>query len=177
MKRKLLLWSRRYQAALQAHLKQGKQAKMEAARSLGRQALAAGLQTLDLARIHEQALITELLPACAARQHAVVIRQAGLFFAVAITPLEKTHRNARETAVHLRELVMLSRRVVELAGCNLNLSREIAERRAVEETLRKKERHYAQVLKKSERRQEQLRRLSRQVLSAQENERKEISRE
>ncbi len=72
---------------------------------------------------------------------------------------------------------MLSQRTVELAGCNLEMGLEIIECRAVEEALRKKERHYKEVLKGSERLQEQLRRLSRQVLSAQEEERKEISRE
>ncbi len=177
MKLKLLLWSQRYLAALRTHLKQGRHAKMESARELGRQALAAGLQTLDLAKIHEQALIAELLPNCRARQRTAFIKQAGVFFAVAITPIEKTHHDARQTAIHLRELVMLSQRTVELAGCNLEMSLEITERRAVEEALRNKERHYKEVLKGSKRLQEQLRRLSRQVLSAQEEERKEISRE
>ncbi len=131
MNRKFLLWSQRYLAALRTHLKQGKHAKMESARELGRQALAAGLQTLDLAKIHEQALITELLPPCSARQRTAFIKQAGVFFAVAITPVEKTHHNAKQTTVHLRELVMLSQRTVEGAGCNLKTGQEIAERRAV----------------------------------------------
>lgn len=177
MKRTLLLWSKRYQEALRTHLKPGKPASLESARKLGSQALAAGLHTLDLAKIHEQALITELLPECPVRQRASLIKRAGMFFAVAITPIEKTNRNARETVVHLRELVLLSQRTVELAGCNLELSLEVTERKAVAEALKKKERHYEQVLKQSERLQEQLRRLSRQVLSAQETERKAISRE
>jgi signal transduction histidine kinase len=57
------------------------------------------------------------------------------------------------------------------------LSLEITQRKAAEEALQKSERHYSQLLEKSERLQEQLRRLSRQILSAQEEERKEISRE
>jgi len=43
--------------------------------------------------------------------------------------------------------------------------------------LKKSERHYSQLLEQSDRLQEQLRRLSRQILSAQEDERKMISRE
>jgi signal transduction histidine kinase len=57
------------------------------------------------------------------------------------------------------------------------LSQEITQRKAAEESLRKSEHHYLQLLAKSERLQEQLRRLSRQVISAQEEERREISRE
>ena len=46
-----------------------------------------------------------------------------------------------------------------------------------EAALKKSEHHYAELLRKSDRLQEQLRRLSRQILSAQEDERKRISRE
>ena len=66
---------------------------------------------------------------------------------------------------------------MELAASNLELNIEIAQRKAVEEALKKSERHYSELLEQSDRLQEQLRRLSRQILSAQEEERKEISRE
>ncbi len=178
MKRNILNLSRRYRAALQTHLNQGRQAGLEPARGLGSQALAAGLQTLDLAKLHEQTLIAEVLPGCPARQRTALIKQAGVFFAAAVTPIEKTHRSAQEAAVHLQKFIeALSRRTVELAASNLELSQEITQRKAVEAALKKSERHYSQLLEKSERLQEQLRRLSRQILSAQEEERKEISRE
>ncbi len=41
------------------------------ARGLGDHALAAGLQTLDLAKLHEQILITEVLPRCPARKRCM----------------------------------------------------------------------------------------------------------
>src|SRR5580692_9060439 len=178
MKRKLLNLSRRYQAALRTHLMQGREASLESARGLGAQALAAGLQTLDLAKLHEQTLITEVLPGCFGRKRAALIKQAGIFFAVAITPIEKTHPSAREATAQLRKFIeTLSQRTVELAASNVELSLEITQRKAAEEALQKSERHYSQLLEKSERLQEQLRRLSRQILSAQEDERKKISRE
>ena len=178
MNRKLRNFSRRYRSALRRHLKRGRRAGLESARGLGGRALSAGLQTLDLAKLHEQTLVAELLPGCPARRHAAVIKQAGIFFAVAITPIEKTQRSAREATVHLKKFVeTLSQRTVELASSNLELSREIAQRKAVEEALKKSERHYTQLLEQSDRLQEQLRRLSRQILSAQEDERKKISRE
>ena len=85
MKRKFSI-VQRYQAALRKHLKQGRQAGLESARGLGSQALAAGLQTLDLAKLHEQTLVTEVLPGCPASKRAALIKQAGVFFAEAITP-------------------------------------------------------------------------------------------
>jgi signal transduction histidine kinase len=178
MKRQLFNLSRRYQLALRTHLKQGRSASLESARGLGSQALAAGLQTLDLAKLHEQTLVAEILPGCAPRKRASLIKQAGIFFAMAITPIEKRHRSARDATAQLKKFIeTLSQRTVELAASNLELSVEITLRKAVEVALKKSERHYSQLLEQSDRLQEQLRRLSRQILSAQEEERRKISRE
>jgi len=65
----------------------------------------------------------------------------------------------------------------ELAAANLRLEREIVQRKVAEELLKKSERHYVQLLAQSGRMQEQLRHLSHQILLAQEEERKQISRE
>jgi signal transduction histidine kinase len=178
MKPTFLQLSRRYRKALRTHLTQGRHAGLEPARGLGGQALAAGLGTLDLAKLHEQILVMEVLPGCPPRKRNRLIKQAGIFFAVAITPIEKTQRSAREAAVLLKQFVeTLSQRTVELAASNLELSIEITQRKAAELALHKSELHYSQLLKKSDSLQEQLRRLSRQILSAQEEERKRISRE
>jgi PAS domain S-box-containing protein len=69
------------------------------------------------------------------------------------------------------------RRIEVLATSNQELSLEIAQRKAVEAALKKSERHYTRLLEKSDLMQEQLRQLSRQILSTQEEERREISRE
>jgi signal transduction histidine kinase len=178
MKRKLSNFSGRYQIALQTHLKQGKRASLESARDLGSHALAAGLQTLDLAKLHEQILVTKLLPGCPAGKRAALIKQAGIFFAVASIPIEKTQRSAREATAQLKKVVeTLSRRTVELAASNLELNLEITQRKSVEKALKSSERHSSQLLEQSHRLQEQLRRVSRQILSVQEDERKRISRE
>ena len=178
MKHKLRNLSRRYQAALRTHLTQGHPASLESARGLGSHALASGLQTLDLARLHEQTLVKQVLPGYPAGKRAALIYRAGIFFAAAITPIEKTQRSAREATAQLKKFIeTLSQRTVELAASNLELSLEITQRKAVEKALKKSERHYSQLLEQSDRLQEQLRRLSRQILSAQEDERKMISRE
>jgi PAS domain S-box-containing protein len=68
-------------------------------------------------------------------------------------------------------------RMAALAVANRELRREIDRRQAVEESLRKSEQHYSRLLKESRQMQDQLRLLSRQVLTMQEEERKKISRE
>jgi signal transduction histidine kinase len=137
-----------------------------------------GLETLDLARIHEQALITLVLPSYSPDIRKTMVRRAGTFFAEAITPIEKTHRTAREANVHLNRMIeTLSQRSADLADSNRHLKQEIAQRKTVEESLRKSERHSGELLGQSHDLQEQLRHLSRQLLLAQEEERKKISRE
>jgi signal transduction histidine kinase len=167
-----------YQAALLTYLKICPGGRLLPAQGMGDRASKAGLQTLDMAKLHEQILVTRVLPGLPAGKRSFVIRQAGIFFAEAITPIEKTDRGARAATIHVNQIVeMLSQRTVELAAINLDLEKEIAHRKTVEMALKKSEHHYSQLLEQSDRLQEQLRQLSRQILSAQEEERKHISRE
>ncbi len=172
-------FSIRYQAALLAYLKQRpKIARLQTARGMDQQALDAGMQTLDVAKLHEQILISKVLPGSSANKRAALIKQAGTFFTEAIYPIEKMTPGVREASIHLNNIVVtLSQRTVELAASNLELKQEIAQRKAVEAALKKSENHYSELLSRSELLQEQLRQLSRQILSAQEEERKRISRE
>ena len=77
----------------------------------------------------------------------------------------------------LKQAEEAQRRLEALAVANRELRQEIVRRQAVEESLRKSEQHYSRLLEQSRHMQEQLRHLSRQVLPAQEEERKRISRE
>ena len=170
-------FSKRYQKALQAHLKTGGQTGLHPDGGWGKQALAAGMQTLDLAKLHENILVNVVLPHTPSPQRAQVIRQAGVFFSSAITQVEKA-RPGGDTADHLNKIVkMLSQSKVELAASNVALQLEIVRRQAVEGALKKSEHHYSRLLAESDRLQHQLRQLSRQTLQAQEEERREISRE
>ncbi|OGV46947.1 MAG: hypothetical protein A2X46_19280 [Lentisphaerae bacterium GWF2_57_35] len=169
---------RPYQAALSRYLKQGPAASLQPALRLGRQAVASGLETLDLALIHEQALITQALSIHSSSVRNRIVKRAGVFFAEAILPMEETHRSAMEANVHLSRLnEALNQRTMDLSASNRKLKKEIAKRQIVEETLRKSEQDSIRLLEQSRLMQEQLRRLSRRVLSAQEEERKRISRE
>jgi signal transduction histidine kinase len=66
---------------------------------------------------------------------------------------------------------------VDLASARRQLKQEVIHRRSAEESLKKSEQHHSQLLTQSRHMQEQLRHLSHQILFAQEEERKQISRE
>lgn len=178
MRNKLTNLSRRYQEALRDHLHQGAGARSPAARGLGRQAVNMGLRTLDLVRIHERTLIKLILPSDPPATREITVRRAGSFFAEAIVPIEALHRSAIANAVQLNQVNQaLGERSAELTASNQRLRQEIAQRKRAEESLRKSKQHYNQLLQQSQQMQEQLRLLSRQLLLAQEEERKKISRE
>ena len=174
LKRKLNQLSGRYTAALRQHLELGPRASLLPALGLGRRAVVLGLETLDLARIHERAVNTLEL----ASKKNGFLHRAEIFFTEAITPIEETHLAARKSQTHLRQLTeMLGRRTAELAATNGQLQRGIVRRKTVEAALKKSGERYGRLLKDSVQLQESLRKLTHRVLAAQEDERKNISHE
>ncbi len=172
MKRKLPALSQRYVAALKKHLKQGPQASLRAARGLGRQAVAIGLETLDVARIHERALAT--LEASGSKDG--LIERAEIFFTDVITPIEETHRAALKASAHLNRLnKTLGRRTLRLAASNRSLKQGISRRKTVEVALKKSAEHCNKLLQESLALQKHLQHLTHRILSAQEDNQKKIS--
>jgi signal transduction histidine kinase len=174
MKRKLSRLSQKYATALHKHLKQGPRASLLPARELGRRATAIGLETLDVAKIHEAALAS--LEASSSRDG--IIKRAEIFFAEAITPIEETHRAALKANARLNQLhTTLGRRTVDLVASHRSLKQGVVQRKGVEQALKKSGGHYARLLKESRLLQKRLRRLTHQLLLAQEVKRTKISRE
>ena len=174
MKRKLSALSQQYAAALKKHLKRGRRANLQPALKLGRQAVALRLETLELARIHEQALTTLEF----SNSENGLSKRAEIFFNEAITPIVETHRAARQSKIDLNRLnEALNRRTLELAATNRQLQRGIVQRKGVEAALKKSGLHYNKLLRDSLQLQEGLRQLTHEVLVAQEEERRKISRE
>ena len=174
MKQKPNGLSQRYVAALRKHLKADPRASLQPALGLGRRAVVLGLETLELARIHERALVT--LEAASGKDGFV--KRAEIFFTEAITPIVETHRAARQSKIQLHRLnETLGRRTAELAVTHRQLKRGIVRRKSVEAALKISGEHYAKLLKDSLQLQEGLRQLTHQVLAAQEDERRKISRE
>ena len=97
--------------------------------------------------------------------------------AISVSGLLKWCRVAVSDITSLKQAEEAQARMEALAAVNQHLRREIDRRQTVEKSLRKSEEHYGRLLEQSQHMQEQLRLLSRQVMSTQEEERKKISRE
>ena len=170
-------WSLRYQKALRKHLGQGPGVSLRLANELGRDAVGLGLETLDVTRIHEQALTTVLSAAGSPRTRQKKIERARRFFAEAIVPIEQTHRAALKAGVRLKQLTRtLCLRTREASSMTRHLKRGVARRQVVEAALRKSGERRAMLLAEAQRLQRHLRQLTREILSAQEAERQKTSR-
>jgi signal transduction histidine kinase len=161
---------------LRQHLLQqgpaGTQASLESARRLGREAVSLGLETLDVARIHQEALAA--LEAFSSRDG--IIGKAEVFFTEAITPIEKTHHAALKTNVRLSQLnKALGRRTGDLAVSNRSLKQGIVRRKTVEKALKKSGENSKRLLEESRRLQKHLQQLTHRIMAAQEDKRKKIS--
>jgi signal transduction histidine kinase len=169
--------ARRYVASLREYLADEQEAVLEQAYELGRVAIARGLGVLDLVRVHQQALETLVWPALHGHQK-LDLRAAETFFLEVLSPFEAAHRGFRETNIKLRQLIAThEKRNVELARINRALGIEIREHRRTEKALRQSEEHFRDLFQKARRMEDNLRNLSNQILHAQEEERKHISRE
>ncbi len=166
--------SAHYLASLRTHLANRAAVNDPRAEKLGRMAIARGIATLDLAAIHQHAVLA------LAKSHnfAGLLKRAGLFFTRVLVPLEAERHTTRETNRQLRRGNETLRRHTEaLARGNRKLEREIGRRRRAELKTQQAKERYRRLFLESELMQAKLHRLTRQIISAQEEERKSISRE
>lgn len=164
-------------AALRNCFAREQEHSLQQAYELGRDAIARGLGVLDMARLHQEALNHVLRPLLPAGTE-VSLRIAGALYLEALTPFEARQRGFRETCARLSELNRAQeQRNLELAAINRRLRVEIGERKRTEAALRLSEKHSRDLLRQAQSMQEDLRRLSEQILHVQEQERTRISRE
>ena len=175
MKQKnLIRLSQQYETALEKHLKLGPGAGLTPALKLGRAAAAAKLDTLELARIHQQAMVALGL----SEKKNGFNKLAGIFFAEANTLITQEHRTAQEGKANLsRTQAALGLRTEELAVSNRELLRGVAQRKVMQDAAEKNGDHYKSSLKESLELQKRLRKLTHRVMVEQEDERANISRE
>ncbi|HVT29112.1 MAG TPA: histidine kinase, partial [Lacipirellulaceae bacterium] len=170
--------SARYLAALRAHIEQRNPNVPSAAPELGRAAVALGLATLDLARMHEHAVRSLAATHDLNRPRSRSVRRARAFFARALTPVNAERRSIRKKNRELRRRIeILRRHAAAIARINHRLEREVARRKAAEKSIADANERYRTLFLESEVMQNKLRQLTRQIISAQEEERKKISRE
>lgn len=168
----------RYLAALRVHLQGRRTANGDGAQGLGRTVLAGGLVTRDVALMHEHAMIA-LAPSHdfgAARNGSLV--RAGYFFTQALIPLEAAQRATRKSNRLLQERnATLRQHTASMARSNRRLEKEVTRRKTGETAILRGREQYQKLFLESEIMQRKLRQLARQIIVAQEEERKEISRE
>jgi signal transduction histidine kinase len=179
MKTKAHRFAGRYLSALRTHLTKPSGASPgEAATLLGQQAHHLRLTIGDVTEIHVQSLAALTTSDFSARSRIGAIRRSHTFIAAVSEALEGHCRIKRANTERLRSMIAtLTDRTKDLAASNKKLKREISQRLTAEQSLRKSEQKTLDLLGQSRRMQEELRKLSRRLLRAQEDERKRISRE
>jgi signal transduction histidine kinase len=176
MKRKLSRLSRRYRVALREYLRRGPRAGLQSARSVGRQAVGLGLETLDMTRIHENALAALAASGNGNGKRNGISKPAEVFFAEAVTPIEKTHYAAVKASARLSQVnKRLDRRAVDLAASNRALKKHILRRKTAEGFLEKSGGNSRKLFEESRSLQKHLRHLTHHILTSQEDKRKKVS--
>ena len=111
-----------YAAALEQYLSVGGEPPLHRAYEVGRQAVRAGLSVLDMASVHQEALVRVLVRTLTPEQSAEVARRAAAFFLECLSPFEMSQRGFQETISTLRQLnAELERQAAELAAVNKEL--------------------------------------------------------
>ncbi len=168
----------RYLAGLRDHLSGKSAGNGDHAQGLGREAVAGGLLTMDLALMHERALIALSPSYDFANLRSGAIKRAGYFFTQVLIPLEASYRATHVAHQHLQQInETLRLHTAALAAGNRELEQEITRRKVGEVVIREGKEKYHKLFMESQAMQKKLRQLTRQIIMAQEEERKEISRE
>jgi signal transduction histidine kinase len=168
----------RYLATLRRHIDRRGHDNHRLAQSLGRVALAKGLAAGELAAIHEKAVLTLARSRNFADASNRTAKRAELFFNEALLPLEEAARATQqknEYLTHRNQTLRAHTATVDRS--NRRLAREMARRKAGEVKLAEAMDRYRGLFLASQIMQDKLRQLTRQILVAQEEERKKISRE
>jgi signal transduction histidine kinase len=169
------LMIRRYRAGLRAYLASGRDAGMGGSGDPpAATAKRIGLPK-DLVAVHERLLLKEFLPRVDPGMRDGLVLRAAEFLAAAEGP--SGYETAAKTDFRRALMVAMSRHAVDLASTNEGLVEAADRHQATETNMRNREKLHAGMLEASKRLQNQLRNLSRQILSAQEDERRRISRE
>ena len=133
-----------------------------------------GIKTLELARVHEEAL-AKLNPSRSSKRLLV---RAEIFFAAVNAVIKESRHATGETASKLKQIMAsLRQRTEDLAASNRQLKTVLQGRKVMKNAFEQKAEVHQQCLEESLDLQKRLRQLTHKVLTAQEDERKKISHE
>ena len=179
MKNHLKIISQQYLVALRQYVEEGSLSALGPATRLGRESFAVGIQIPALARIHEKSSF--LISAGDQLSHLTFKRTQKFFIQTLVSSAESRELTPESEGHFERKCIRLTADAVILSKKISHLKRVAAERTLFEkklhEAIKADKEKYRNLLTQSQIAQGQLRRLSRNILSAQEEERKEISRE
>ena len=177
MKRKVSNFFESYQKALTNWLHTTGLADLEVARSLHRPWLATGTTLLELAKFHEQTLLSLDLPPSAETDHEGIVVKAASFFAKVITADDTTANDTKENTRSKKTIQKLSERTSELMASNIQLTAKLKRCEGAEKSLTRSGLHHSKSLEESNLLREQLQRLSRRIIATQEDQRHSMSRQ
>jgi signal transduction histidine kinase len=174
MTRRLIDVSRAYSAALRRYVTAPSRHQLHEALLLGRQVVALGLETLDLARIHRRALGV----VTTGRISRARTRRAEAFFqeaATAVVERQDAAVSGPQRFIRLKKMLVV--RTAELAESTAKLKRTIELRLSAEEALQSSTLRNHGLMRKAERKYINLRQLARHALAAHEQQRNALSHE
>jgi signal transduction histidine kinase len=93
-----------YSAALREYCAEGGEAALFQAYQLGRRAAGNGVGVLEIAALHQEALVAALLEMLAIDESTRIAQRASEFFAECLAPFELTRRSYQEGHATLRDL-------------------------------------------------------------------------
>lgn len=132
MNNHLLTLTRQYEEALRNHVEEDAgEAALERACELGRRAGEAGFGILDIAAIHQQALLKVLPQSQGREEGARVVHAAGEFFLESLSPFDAAHRGLRSANA---TVLMLNESLDERKRIELEIRRMNDELRTARDT-------------------------------------------
>ena len=176
MKPKLSELSGHYLASLRTYLESDIVEIDPSVQELGNEAVVLGLETLDLAKIHDFALSSLVRSGSSRLSQEVMISRAEMFFTEATVPIERTHKAALEKDVRLHDVsTKLKRRTQDLADSKNDINKQKSERENAKANLINSEEVSQQLLMDSRELEEDLQDIAHKIISANEDERKKMS--
>ena len=155
---------KKYKLDLHDFLLNSSEASLKSAEILGQEAVVLGLKMVDVAVFHEHAMIAEILAMKTDIARKCISERAKLYISAVLLPIEANYRAAFEA-------------LDSTLHANKALVKEVELRKLAEKKLLENDKKTSELLKNSVLQQKRLRKMARLLLSAQEDERKRVSRD